>query len=89
MKLFALSIIAHAIWSSIKTLICNLRFIILREVFVITSRIDNPKGVTDFSYNRIIFDVSNGQTVSNENRPVQDDMDFLGGIGHAAPVIAG
>ena len=56
---------------------------------MITSRVDNPKGVTDFSYNRIIFDVSNGQTVSNEDRPVQDDMDFLGGIGHAAPVIAG
>lgn len=55
---------------------------------MITSRVDNPNDVTDFSYNRIIFDVSNGQTVSNEDRPVQDDMDFLGGIGRSFKILA-
>lgn len=55
---------------------------------MITSRVDNPQNVTDFSYKRTVFDVGSGQVVSDEDRPVQDDMDFLGGIGRSFKILA-
>ena len=49
---------------------------------------EQPADVTDFSFTRIQFDVSEGRVVSNETLQVQNDLDFLGGIGRLFPIVA-
>ncbi len=47
-----------------------------------------PGAVTDFCYTRIEYDVADGREVRNETLQVQDDMDFLGGIGRSFKILA-
>ena len=49
---------------------------------------DRPQEVTDYAYTRIAFDVSKGAVESSQDLQVQDDMDFLGGIGRTFKVAA-
>ena len=49
---------------------------------------DLPRQATDFVFTRGIFDVSMGEMVDFRALPVQDDMDFLGGIGRSFKVMA-
>ena len=37
---------------------------------------------------RIVFDLASGNVVTHEEVPVQDDMDFLGGIGRSFKILA-
>ena len=49
---------------------------------------ETPKEVTDYAYTRIVFDVSTGMDRSREELTVQDDGDFLGGIGRSFKIVA-
>lgn len=55
---------------------------------MLRSTVDNPEQVTDFAYSRIAFDVDRNAVVSSEDLQVQDDMDFLGGIGRTFKIAA-
>lgn len=48
----------------------------------------DPKSVTDFAYTRLNFDVGTGTIRSCTQEPVQDEMDFLGGIGRSFKILA-
>ncbi|MDE2729479.1 MAG: hypothetical protein OXI19_15755, partial [Gemmatimonadota bacterium] len=48
-----------------------------------------PGDVTDYSYTRIEYDLAEGREVSVEDHRVQDDMDFLGGIGRSFKILSG
>ncbi len=50
--------------------------------------IDTPGQAADFCFTRGIFDVSAGKMVDLRELPVQDDMDFLGGIGRSFKVMS-
>ncbi|SVE53124.1 uncharacterized protein METZ01_LOCUS505978, partial [marine metagenome] len=62
----------------------------LREkgVPVIRARIDHPNTHTDFSYTRVHYDVSEGAVLANQDLAVQDEMEFLGGIGRSLKIMA-
>ena len=47
-----------------------------------------PGDVTDFRYTRIEYDLSEGRETGNEELPVEDDMDFLGGIGRSFKILS-
>ena len=49
---------------------------------------ETPDEVTDYAYSRIVFDVSTGTERSREELQVQDDGEFLGGIGRSFKIIA-
>ncbi|MCZ6676692.1 MAG: hypothetical protein O7E52_05510 [Candidatus Poribacteria bacterium] len=51
-------------------------------------KVENPKQVVDFAFDRIVFDLASGNVVTHEEVPVQDDMDFLGGIGRSFKILA-
>ena len=55
---------------------------------MLEARIENPTEVTDFTFTRGVFDVTAGHMVELGTRPVQDDMDFLGGIGRSFKIMA-
>ncbi|MBM3263797.1 MAG: hypothetical protein FJY97_10295 [candidate division Zixibacteria bacterium] len=55
---------------------------------MIKARVEQPQQTTDFSYTRIVFDLTDGKTISTEERAVQDDMEFLGGIGRSFHILA-
>lgn len=55
---------------------------------MITAQTERPEKVTDFSYSRVHFDVAEGSVVSNDTRQVEDEMDFLGGIGRSFKIMA-
>jgi len=55
---------------------------------VLKNRVEHPEEVTDFAYTRMVFDVSQGTVASCRDVQVQDDMDFLGGIGRTFKVAA-
>jgi len=55
---------------------------------VLRSTVDRPEQATDFSYSRIAFDVAGNAVVSSQDLQVQDDMDFLGGIGRTFKIAA-
>ena len=48
----------------------------------------NPVQTTDFCFTRMVFDVSSGQVVAQKDLPVEDDMDFMGGIGRSFKIVA-
>ena len=48
---------------------------------MLRSTVAKPEQVTDYSYTRIVYDVSSGKVATSDELPVLDDMDFLGGIG--------
>lgn len=50
--------------------------------------IETPRQATDFCFTRGVFDVSAGKMVDLRELPVQDDTDFLGGIGRSFKVMA-
>jgi aldehyde:ferredoxin oxidoreductase len=52
------------------------------------ARIQDPTQVTDFAYTRGLFDVGTGELVKLEKKEVEDDMDFLGGIGRSFKIVA-
>jgi len=60
----------------------------IKEASVLKSTIDHPGQVTDFAFSRISFDLSTGTVGRNEDLQVQDDMDFLGGIGRLFKIAA-
>lgn len=47
-----------------------------------------PGDVTDFRYTRIEYDLSEGRETGNEELQVEDDMDFLGGIGRSFKILS-
>ena len=47
-----------------------------------------PGDVTDFHYTRIEYDLSEGRETGNEELQVEDDMDFLGGIGRSFKILS-
>lgn len=55
---------------------------------MIKARIDHPETVTDYAFTRVHFDVSRGAVIKREELPVQDDMDFLGGVGRSFKIVA-
>ena len=55
---------------------------------MLKTKVENPKHVADFSFDRIVFDLSLGKVVTHEQLQVQDDMDFLGGIGRSFKILA-
>ena len=48
-----------------------------------------PGDVTDYSYTRMEYDLSAGRQVRFEDLRVEDDMDFLGGIGRSFKILSG
>ena len=50
---------------------------------MLTASVEKPAAVTDFTYRRTHFDVSTAQVQSDQMLQVEDDMDFLGGIGRS------
>ena len=50
--------------------------------------VEQPEQVTDFAFSRITFDLSAGAIARSEDLQVQDDMDFLGGIGRSLKIVA-
>jgi len=59
-----------------------------KGVPVIKPRIAEPKLHTDFSYTRVHYDVSQGAVLACQDLAVQDEMDFLGGIGRSFKIMA-
>lgn len=55
---------------------------------MLRASVDHPEQVTDYAYTRIAFDLSQGAVTSSRDLPVQDDMDFLGGIGRTFKIAA-
>ncbi len=55
---------------------------------MLKATIEQPASVTDYSYSRIQYDVSEGSVVSSETLQVEDDLGFLGGIGRSYPIVA-
>jgi len=55
---------------------------------MLNARIDSPVVVTDYSFTRIVFDVSSGHEVSRAEESVADDLDFLGGVGRSFKIVA-
>ncbi|MFH1571591.1 MAG: aldehyde ferredoxin oxidoreductase C-terminal domain-containing protein [Gemmatimonadota bacterium] len=47
-----------------------------------------PEQVTDYCFTRIIYDLTKGSELSRRELPVQDDLDFLGGIGRLFKIAA-
>ena len=50
---------------------------------MLTASVEKPAAVTDYQYRRIHFELSAAAVQSDEMLPVEDDMDFLGGIGRS------
>jgi aldehyde:ferredoxin oxidoreductase len=55
---------------------------------VLKSTVDHPEQVTDFAFSRITLDLSTGTVRCKDDLQVQDDMDFLGGIGRSLKIAA-
>jgi aldehyde:ferredoxin oxidoreductase len=55
---------------------------------MLEARTENPTQVTDFTFTRGLFDVSTGRMVELGARPVEDHMDFLGGIGRSFKIMS-
>ena len=55
---------------------------------MLKATVESPDKITDYAYSRIHFDLSTGSVARSEDLPVQDDMDFLGGIGRSFKIAA-
>ena len=55
---------------------------------MLKTTVQNPTETSDFTFSRLLFDVGTGEVVKQEERPVRDDMDFLGGIGRSFKIMA-